>query len=279
MTAAVDTGSYDPRAVVAGGLEAECLRLEQQAALSFSDELPILREVLAGRHRLVEIGAGCGAATARLRAEFPGTQLIAVDHDEALLDRIQGADRRIVADGAAIPLPTGSADVVYLRYVLQHLRDPGSVLAEAKRLLVPGGVVVVTEVDAELWGAVDPPADARSRAALQNAYGGIDVAQRAAGGDRLVGRRATRLLGDAGFGSVALRSFVTTSDGRPVTDFALHLGPQRWAPLVAAGHLAPLDLALIAGTWQRFAADPAAWVMLLGFTALGVRPPEPARTS
>lgn len=271
MSAVLDPGSYDPRTVVPGGLEAECVRLEQQAALSFPDELSILREVLTGRRRLVEIGAGCGAATARLRAEFPETELIGVDHDEALLDRIRDADRRIVADAAAVPLPTGSADVVYLRYVLQHLRDPAAALAEAWRLLAPGGVVVVTEVDAELWGVADPPASPRSRAVMQNAYGAIDVAQRERGGDRLLGRRTTRLLRSAGFGSVVLRPFATTSDGRPITDFALHLGPQRWAPLVAAGTLSPLDLALIANTWRSFAADPDAWVMLLGLTAIGVR--------
>lgn len=264
--------SYNPATVVPGGLAAERARLERQAALSFSDELPILKRALAGRSRLLEVGAGCGAITRRLRAAFARMELIALDHDPALLDSVSGADRVLCADAREIPLPGGSVDAVYLRYVLQHVPDRERVLAEATRALAPGGVLLVTEVDAELWGVADPPAAPGDRMALRRAYGALDALQRRAGGDRLIARRLTRQLAGVGLEQVTLQPFCTTSDQRPIGDFEVHLGPQRWAPLVAAGDLSPAEFALITRQWRTFAADPRAWVMLLGFTAIGHRP-------
>jgi SAM-dependent methyltransferase len=51
-----------------------------------------------------------------------------------------GAD--IVADVCAVPLESGSADVVLMCETLEHVRTPQRALAEAYRLLKPGGVFI-----------------------------------------------------------------------------------------------------------------------------------------
>jgi hypothetical protein len=101
-------------------------------------------------------------------------------------------------------------------------------------------------------------------------------AQSNAGGDRLVGRRLTRLLRSAGFTGIGLRPFAVTSDGHPMREFAPLLGPARLAPLVESGDLTLLELALATDRWRKFRDDPDAWVMLLGFVAFG-RAPNPDR--
>ncbi|MFF3217105.1 class I SAM-dependent methyltransferase [Streptomyces sp. NPDC002886] len=263
-------GSYDPAATTAGGLSGELARLEAQAELSFGAELRILREAGLDAHAgpFLEIGAGSGAVTRRLRAALPDLAHTAVDIDGDLLAHAAGCGAELlVADGAALPLPDDSAGFVLLRYVLQHLADPQAVLAEALRVLRPGGRIAVTEVDASCWGLAEP-----AYPELAGIHGKLARAQTSAGGDRTVGRRLTRLLRGAGYEDVALRPFATTNDDHPVEAFAPHLGPGRLQPLVAAGVVSLGEFALAADRWNRFRTDPDAYVMLLGFTATGTAP-------
>ncbi|MFG2983200.1 class I SAM-dependent methyltransferase [Streptomyces sp. NPDC048258] len=269
-TTARAAGSYDPARTTSGGLAGELARLETQAELSFPEELRLLRElgVTGTGGPLIEVGAGSGAVTRRLRAALPELPLIAVDIDGDLLAHADGAGAELVtADAAALPMETGSAGYVLLRYVVQHLSDPLPALAEARRVLRPGGRILVTEVDASCWGLADP-----WYPELAGVHAKLSASQESAGGDRTVGRRLTRLLAAAGFDDIALRPFATTSDGRPMEDFAPHLGPGRLQPLVASGALTLAEFALAADRWNRFKADPEAWVMLLGFTAAGTAP-------
>lgn len=50
----------------------------------------------------------------------------------------------LVSDAAAVPRPDGSADVVLLTEVLEHVPDPVAVLGEAGRLLAPNGLLLLS---------------------------------------------------------------------------------------------------------------------------------------
>jgi SAM-dependent methyltransferase len=280
--------SYDPARTTAGATTAELARLEAQAALSFTEELRLLREIglaeiLAGqRPALVEVGAGSGAFATRLAAALPGAAVVALDADTGLLramprhQQIPGRSDGIAAvpplvtvppvcgDAMALPLRPGAVSAVFLRYVLQHFRDPWPALREALRVLRPGGRVFVIEVDGGLWGLAEP-----ADPSLASIYTRAAAAQRNAGGDRLIGRKLSALLRAAGFCGVTVRPFAVTSDDRPIEDFAPHLGPGRLTPLVEDGTLSLADLARAAAGWARFRADPDAWVMVLGLIATG----------
>lgn len=97
----------------------------------------------AGRGRLLDVG--CGAGYFLDAAREAGWQVRGVELSEAAvrvgreklgLDIFQGT-----LAGAA--LPAAAFDVVTLFEVLEHLRDPGSALAEARRLLRPGGLLAI----------------------------------------------------------------------------------------------------------------------------------------
>ncbi|GAA1652483.1 hypothetical protein GCM10009733_057140 [Nonomuraea maheshkhaliensis] len=273
MSAPAAAGSYDVANTTWGGVDGELARLEAQAALSFDEELRIMRDLgLTRAGPLLELGAGSGAITRRLRAAEPGLPVIALDVDAGLLRHAGGCGAPLVAaDGAGLPLRTASVGGVLLRYVLQHLADPVPMLTEALRVLRPGGTLVAVEVDSMLWGLADP-----MYPELASVHATMAQAQRGAGGDRQIGRRLTRLLRKSGFTDVVLRPFAATNDTHPTAAFAPHLGPERLVPLVASGALSMAELALAADRWRRFLADPDAWVMLLGFAAAGTAPPGPA---
>jgi len=111
----------------------------------------------ATARRVVDVGCGTGLVTARLRAA--GRCVVGTDRSMGMLRlaeaRLPGAAVR--SDATALPLADASVDAVTMVWVL-HLLDAdtvGRVLAEAVRVLRPGGCVVST-VDKDAAGlAVD----------------------------------------------------------------------------------------------------------------------------
>ena len=113
----------------------------ERAALATAVDMAAIE----GGETLVDLGCGTGAllCEAARRAPAPRTA-IGVDSSAGMLARVPPLPdgwRVVRAPAEALPLETGSADVVSAAYLL-HLLDPGPVLAEARRVLAPGGRLV-----------------------------------------------------------------------------------------------------------------------------------------
>lgn len=98
---------------------------------------------------VVELGCGTGLYT---RAYAPQcSHVIATDLSEAMTDLARRALAGFpnvsvrVADAVATGLPTGSADAVVAVNLLHVVPDAEAVLTEARRLLRPGGVLVIAD--------------------------------------------------------------------------------------------------------------------------------------
>jgi SAM-dependent methyltransferase len=92
---------------------------------------------------VADVGAGTGALLSAIRSAAPAAHVVALDASAEML-RIAHTRRgapAILADAAALPLADGTAHAVILAYVLFHLADPSLALAEAARVLRPGGRV------------------------------------------------------------------------------------------------------------------------------------------
>jgi ArsR family transcriptional regulator len=100
---------------------------------------------------VVEVGIGTGGLLPDLAVK--AKQVIGVDHSPAMLEE---ARRRLTLAGlgielrlgemAHLPLPDGTADCAVLNMVLHHAADPPAMLAEIRRILTPGGTLVLADL-------------------------------------------------------------------------------------------------------------------------------------
>jgi phosphoethanolamine N-methyltransferase len=104
---------------------------------------------LEGRE-VLDLGCGIGGASLVLAGELGAARVLGVDVEPASLERAAAlvdeadlADRvslQLVAPGP-LPLPDAAFDAIFTKDVFCHVPDKPAVLAEAYRVLRPGGVL------------------------------------------------------------------------------------------------------------------------------------------
>lgn len=105
---------------------------------------------------LVDIGAGSAGVTSML--DWRAEHKLAVDGNAFL---VAAAARRhavhtVQGDAGRVPVRDGAAAVVCLLDVIEHIPDPGPTLVDARRMLAPGGRLVVTVPGhPRLWSQAD----------------------------------------------------------------------------------------------------------------------------
>ncbi len=113
----------------------------------------VVRRLLPPQGRVLDIGCGSGGLLATLagRAGFrAGVELSTVAADQAQ----KVADQIINAPVPAhLPFPPASFDVVVCADVLEHMPDPGPVLAWAATWCRPSGAVVISVPNVGNWQA------------------------------------------------------------------------------------------------------------------------------
>ncbi len=100
--------------------------------------------------RILEVGCGTGHWLKSLRAQFPENILSGIDFSREMLARARAALPEVdLVRGTAQRLPwqDGSFDRVYCINALHHFPDKPAFLAEARRLLRPGGQFFSVGID------------------------------------------------------------------------------------------------------------------------------------
>jgi demethylmenaquinone methyltransferase/2-methoxy-6-polyprenyl-1,4-benzoquinol methylase len=104
--------------------------------LSFGRDQTWRRRVMAKlpEGRLLDLGGGTGAAN----EVFGAREVVALDPSPEMLGR-NGAPQRTVGVGERLPFGDGSFDAVFSAYVFRNLDSVEQTVAEAARVLRPGG--------------------------------------------------------------------------------------------------------------------------------------------
>jgi ubiquinone/menaquinone biosynthesis C-methylase UbiE len=187
---------------------------------------------------VLDLGCGTGVVTRAIatRDGFAGTvtgidqspEFIAAAERLAADDGVGDRVEFVIGDAHALDLPPASFDAAVAHTLVSHVRDPLAVLAEAARVVRPGGSVAVFDGDyASLtFGGSDPRVDAAMERAIQSI---IMSSPR-------VMRELPRLLPKAGLRLMATQAHVYAEAGS--SGFLLNLA-ETYGPLAASTGLVP----------------------------------------
>ncbi len=206
----MDSKSEASRHYVMGYSDEEVERLRKQAALWRPTTLRFLEDAgITPGMRVLDAGAGAGDVTLLLAEKVgPAGQVIAVDNNPAILDiawrRVEAAALTNVSfvqgDVTKVEFE-GDFDAIVGRFILQHLRQPVTVLAHLAHFLRPEGIIGFQELDQTRLFYSMPPASL-----YDQAFFWIREAVGRAGLDPHLGMRLYSLFLDAGLPAPEMRS-------------------------------------------------------------------------
>ena len=150
--------------------------------------------------RVLEVGSGLGLLAVEVANAGADVHVVGVEISAAQIAAAPAHKRvtYVQGDAQSLDFPDASFDIVYARYLLEHVADPERVVREMRRVAKRGGRVGVCENDVSLL-RFDPPCPAFDRA-----WDAFTRFQAMLGGDGLIGRRLFRLFRAAGFSDVEL---------------------------------------------------------------------------
>lgn len=217
---------------------------------------------------VLDVGSGPGTITVDLARRVAPGQVIGVDASAEIVDQARALahDEGVhnvsfqVGDVSELDFPDNSFDVVHAHQLLQHLVNPVEALKELRRVLKPGGVLGVREVD---YGGVTWYPQLPGLAIWMTVYREVHYWN---GGDPDAGRALKAWARLAGFESVTASASIwcfasdaerewwglSWAERATESNFASHA--------IESGAADLASLKAIAEAWRTWSSDPDGWL-------------------
>jgi ubiquinone/menaquinone biosynthesis C-methylase UbiE len=187
---------------VHGYTQKEAERLENQS--NTLDELLHRDSLWKAGDTILEAGCGTGAQTKIIAVKNPECKFVSIDISDESINKAKSVAQSLnlsnvefrQADIFNLPFSNESFDHVFVCFVLEHLADYKTALAELKRVLKPSGTITVIEGDH--GSAYFSPESKEAVLAIQCQ---VEL-QHKSGGDANIGRKLYPILKEAGFTNV-----------------------------------------------------------------------------
>jgi ubiquinone/menaquinone biosynthesis C-methylase UbiE len=249
----------------------ELERLKMQATIAINLEREAWKNAgLKPGMRVLDLACGPGFTSCELAKAVGDGQVVGVDISAELIAVAHQAQASEEVENVSfsignvyeLALPENHFDFVYARFLFQHLEKPEQALENIRRVLKPGGILCVLDID-DNWTSFAPASQAFVGFIRQAGAG-----QKRKGGNRLIGSQLYGLLREAGFEKVATRIHPLTTEDLGVRMFLGVAVVFRLEMLTRLGKLLALPrLRKI----KSAAQDPHAWGALGIFIATGVK--------
>ena len=251
-------------------VEQHAMRTAGEAAAFFK---PYLRPDMA----LLDLGCGPGSITVGLAEWLSDGSVVGVELDGGVLEAGREQAREMglsnvefqVASVYELPFEDETFDAVYAHQVLQHLGQPADALTEARRVLKPGGVIGVREVD---WGSAIVWPEMSEITRFLEIYHRVTARN---GGDADVGRRLRALFNGAGFTDVRVGAGIWSFGTMELTK----QWGESWARRVLESNIADRaveygiaskqELEEASAGWLRWSVEPDAYFSFSHGEAVG----------
>ncbi len=126
-------------------------RLAYLNSFEKNEAIPLLGNIKD--ENILDVGAGTGRISIPL--EQAGAKVVALDVSSEMLKVLSRKNKRIttvVGEAEELPFPDKSFDIVTAAFLIVHLKNPRRFFDEVYRVLVDGGVFLVTNINQK-----DPP--------------------------------------------------------------------------------------------------------------------------
>jgi malonyl-CoA O-methyltransferase len=130
----------------AAGGYAEVAVLQREVEGRLLEQLDVLEARVP--ERVLDVGSGPGRASGAMKRKWPRSEVVALDLALPMLREVPRHTRwwrpvrRVCAEATQLPLADGTVDVVFSSLCLQWVPDLPAALAEFRRVLRPGGLLL-----------------------------------------------------------------------------------------------------------------------------------------
>ncbi len=153
---------------------------------------------------VLEVGSGLGILTNLVATRFPGSVVTGIEIAPEQIEKARASFSKtsnlafFEGNAMSLDIKESSFDVVYCRYVLEHIADQAIALKEMLRALKAGGRIFIQENNILIY-VLYP--DCPSYSLVLREFANL---QSQIGGDAEIGKKLFSLLKHAGFSSIRL---------------------------------------------------------------------------